>query len=100
MAIADIPVEVIKEKDIQKKAVFAVYNRFKAVINYNFKDPKIKSPICLFKAKYPLVEDIANDYKFGEICEQPVHVSVIDSNHTAILELEQLIDDINKIIHD
>src|SRR5699024_4458202 len=92
-----VPSEISEEKP-SKEAMFGLYHRFKALLNYKIDNEKIKSSVHLYKAKFPILSEFAEDYLFSELCQQPVQLTVLNGDHTTILNENKLVDNINKLL--
>jgi fatty acid synthase len=97
LALTLIPSEVVNRQKLEKQAMVALYMRFKAAINYEFCHDKIWSKAYLFKAKYPVVNEV-EDYHLSLVFEHSVQVATVDGDHVTILKQPELIKDINKLI--
>ncbi|KAJ3652436.1 hypothetical protein Zmor_018400 [Zophobas morio] len=80
LVLAMIPSETSNKQKLEKQAGVAMYNRCKAVLNYSFKNKKIKSAIHLFKAKYSMVDE-EDDYQLSNVGDIVVQVTTIDGDH-------------------
>ncbi|KAJ3652440.1 hypothetical protein Zmor_018404 [Zophobas morio] len=97
VALALIPPETINKEKLEKQAPLTLYKRLQAMMNYTFRNKKIKSLVHLFKAKYPLVDD-DHDYQLSKVCENLAQVVTINGDHVTILNNPELVDGVSNIV--
>ncbi|KAJ3652398.1 hypothetical protein Zmor_018367 [Zophobas morio] len=97
VVLAMKPSETTSEQELEKQATITLHKRLKAVINYTFRNKKIKSLVHLFKAKYGVVDD-DDDYQLSKVCENLGSVITIDGDHVTILNNPDLINGISNIV--
>ncbi|XP_063925092.1 fatty acid synthase-like [Zophobas morio] len=95
--LALIPPETNNKQKLEKRAGVALYHRCKALLNYTFKNKKIKSSVHLFKAKHSMVDE-EDDYQLSKISENLAEVITIDGDHVTILKNPDLVKGVNEIV--
>lgn len=93
-----IPPDTPNRDQLNEQSAIVIYKRIKTCLNYKFEEPKLKSNIFLFKTTQPMVVGCDDDYKLSEMFEKPVKVAVIDADHVTILESEQLVQEVQKLL--
>ncbi|KAJ3652400.1 hypothetical protein Zmor_018369 [Zophobas morio] len=97
VALALIPSETTNKHKLDRQAPVTLYKRLKAMMNYTFRNKKIKSFVHLFKAKFPMVDD-QHDYQLSKMCDNLAQVVTIDGDHVTILNNADLVKSINNIV--
>ncbi|KAJ3652417.1 hypothetical protein Zmor_018385 [Zophobas morio] len=97
LLLASLPSETINKQKLEKQAAVALYMRCKAVLNYTFKNEKIKSSIHLFKAKLSMIDE-EDDYQMSKICDNLAEVTTIDGDHATVLNSPDLVKAISEIV--
>ncbi|KAJ3652416.1 hypothetical protein Zmor_018384 [Zophobas morio] len=97
LLLALLPPETSNKQKLKKQAGLALYSRCKALLNYTFKNKKVKSPVHLFKAKYSMVDE-GDDYQMSKVSDDLVQVTTIDADHVTILNSPDLVKAISEIV--
>ncbi|KAJ3652435.1 hypothetical protein Zmor_018399 [Zophobas morio] len=97
LSLTLLPPETSDKHKLEKQAGLALYTRCKAILNYSFKNKKIKSAVHLFKAKYPMVDE-GGDYQLSNACDNLVQVTAIDGDHVTILNSPDLVKALSEIV--
>ncbi|KAJ3652430.1 hypothetical protein Zmor_018395 [Zophobas morio] len=97
LCLSLVPPETSNKQKIEKQAGVALYNRCKAILNYRFKNKKIKSAVHLLKAKSSMVEE-GVDYQLSEVSDNLAQVTIIDGDHVTILNSPDLVKAVGDIV--
>ncbi|KAJ8963945.1 hypothetical protein NQ314_005276 [Rhamnusium bicolor] len=75
-----------------------LYQRIKALKDYNPSYHKLKSKAKLYKARYESIQGLPEDYGLSQLIENPVEVKTFEGNHASVLTNELLVETINAFI--
>ncbi|KAJ8668386.1 hypothetical protein QAD02_010049 [Eretmocerus hayati] len=87
--------------DTGKNCIEAMYNRFKAVMEYEFdSSSKLRGPITLIKPTIPSIQFDNEDYGLSQVTEGQISILYADGDHVTMLEDEKIAAVINQIAQD